>query len=231
MNSYETELETVEAETEMKQPTAVEALFAGDSGALPLEARRLLVHLLAGPFLDGKRHTKLWQLLQRYESSMRCRLAELFLELVVDPDQQVAFTRPAGTEELDVPSLLRKTRLTFMDSVLMLYLRQLLTESDTHGERAAVSDEEIHAQLALYEKAANTDRAGFKKRITAAIENAKDRNILIRIGASKDRYEISPVLKLLFSAEQVIALQNQYRQLLESAGSIGEDAREETADE
>lgn len=212
MNSLDVDLE----DTLIENPTRVgaEPLFTDDAGALPLDARRVLIHLLAGPFLDGKRHAKLWRLLLVHETMMRSRLGELFLELVVDHDQQVAFTRQVAMEEIDAPSLLRKTSLTFIDSVLMLYLRQLLSESDTHGERAAVSEEDIHVQLGLYEKTANTDHAGFRKRISAAVENAKKRYILRLIDGSKGRYEISPVLKLLFGAEEVIALKNQYQQLL-----------------
>ena len=36
-----------------------QALYPGDSGGLSLDARRVLVQLLAGPSLDGQRHSKL----------------------------------------------------------------------------------------------------------------------------------------------------------------------------
>jgi hypothetical protein len=69
------------------------ALFVGDTGELPLDTRRALVQLLSGPSLDGRRHPKLWPVLMRDESVIRRRLADLFLELVIDRDVQVAFTR------------------------------------------------------------------------------------------------------------------------------------------
>jgi len=53
-------------------------LFEGDSGELPLETRRVLVQLLAGPSLDGQRHPKLWPVLVRDEALIRRRLSELF---------------------------------------------------------------------------------------------------------------------------------------------------------
>jgi len=190
------------------------ALFEGDCGKFPLETRRVLVQLLAGPLLDAKQHVRLWPTLLIHEQVIRSHLSELFLELIVDQEQQIAFIRQADTGELETPVLLRRTHLTFIDSVLMLYLRQILCESDTQDARAVVSENDIHEQLMSYDKTSNTDKAGFKKRMNAAIENAKKRNILTRISGSIDRYEISPVLKLLFGAEEVIALKKQYVELL-----------------
>lgn len=193
-----------------EEPIMAENLFPGDCGQLPFGVRRVLIQLLVGPFLDAKHHGKLWRMLTMYEKIIRSRLAELFLDLVIDLEQRIAFTRQANTEELETPIILRRTNLTFIDSVLMLYLRQLLIEADVEGERAAIAVSDIYDELVLYEKVGNTDHAGFKKRISTAIENAKKRNILVGIPGNKDRYEISPILKLLFSAEKVNSLKEQY---------------------
>ncbi len=186
------------------------ALFSGDSGELALDTRRALVQLLSGPALDGRRHARLWPVLLRDELTVRRRLAELFLELVIDRDMQVAFTRQADTGDLEVPLLLRRAQLTFIDSVLVLYLRQRLTQADAHGERAVVSTEEMVENLTLYERAASTDRAGFARRVHASVEKVKKHNILQKIRGSEDRYEISPTLKLLFSAEEIQTLTALY---------------------
>ena len=207
--------EPVEAATEA---VASSALFLSDSGELALDTRRVLVQLLAGPSLDGRRHAKLWPVLVRDEALVSKRLSELFLELVIDRDMQVAFTRQADTAELEVPLLLRRAQLTFVDSVLVLYLRQRLTQADSHGERAVVSLDEIMENLSLYERAASTDRAGFAKRIGASVEKVKKHNILQKIRGSEDRFEISPTLKLLFSAEEIQNLGALYQQM--AAGGL-----------
>ena len=194
--------------TEGAPPTT--ALFLGDSGELALDTRRALVQLLSGPALDGRRHAKLWPVLLRDEPVVRRRLAELFLELVIDRDMQVAFTRQADTGDLEVPLLLRRAQLTFIDSILLLYLRQRLTQADAHGERAVVALDEIMDNMTLYERAASTDRAGFAKRVHASVEKVKKHKIIQKIRASEDRYEISPTLKLLFSAEEIQTLTGLY---------------------
>ena len=205
------------AETGDPKPVEPQPLYPGDTGRLPADARSLLVQLLSGPALDGRRHSRLWPALLRYRAQVESYLAELFLELVVDSDARVAFIRQADTGELDAPILLRRTRLTFLESALLLYLRQLLAEADLRGERAVVASAEMLDQMRLYEHALNTDRAGFDKRANAAIEKVKKNSLISAIRGSSERFEISPTLKLLFSAEEVAALVRTY------AARIGQD--------
>jgi len=200
-------------ETAGAEETSAHGLYHGDSGDLSLDARRVLVQLLAGPSLDGQRHSKLWPILIRDEMAIRSRLSELFLQLVIDRDLQVAFTRQADTGDLEVPLLLRRANLTFLDSILLLHLRQRLTQAEAHGDRAVASTDEIIEFLGVYEQAGNTDRALFEKRIHASIEKIKKHSILRKIRSSEDRFEISPTLKLLFSAEEIQALTRIYRDM------------------
>jgi len=209
------------------QPAGV--LFVNDTGELPLDTRRVLVQLLSGPSLEGRRHPRLWPVLLRDEQVIRRRLAELFLELVLDRDLQVAFTSQVVAEELDIPILLRRAQLTFIDSVLLLFLRQRLTQADSHGERAVIARDEMVENLTPYERAASTDRAGFSKRVNASIEKLKKHNILQKLRASEDRFEIAPTLKLLFSAEEIIALTALYDRM--AAGELPTLARQPLDDD
>lgn len=205
------------------------ALFVNDTGELPLDTRRVLVQLLSGPSLEGRRHPRLWPVLLRDEQVVRRRLAELFLELVLDRDLQVAFTSQVAAEELDIPILLRRAQLTFIDSVLLLFLRQRLTQADSHGERAVIARDEVLENLMLYERSTSTDKAGFGKRVNASIEKLKKHNILQKLRASDDRFEIAPTLKLLFSAEEIISLTALYERM--AAGELPDLARQPVDDE
>lgn len=208
-------------------------LFSGDTGQLPLDTRRVLAQLLAGPSMDGRRHSKLWPALLRDEGLIRSRLCELFLDLAIDRDAQVAFTQRADVGDLDAPVLLRIAQLTFLDSVLLLYLRQRLTESDAQGERAVVSVEDMAVNLSVYERAANTDHAGFNRRVQASIEKLKKHSILQKIRSAEDRFEVSPTLKLLFSAEQILELSKVYQRMAagESVGAAPSEPEDgETAE-
>jgi hypothetical protein len=215
--------DTVLVETVVEKPKGT-ALFDGDCGSLPLDARRALCQLLAGPSLDAGRHSQLWTAVLRHETALRSRLCDLFLELVIDREGGVAFTRQFDTGELDTPVLLRTSPLTFIDSVLLLYLRQQLAEAEAHGHRAVVEEAALVDALSVYEKSVSTDRAGFAKRVAGAITKMKDNHVLDKLRGSDDRYEVSPALKLLFSAEDVQVLAQAYRELRE--GDVGEEKQD-----
>jgi hypothetical protein len=202
-------------------------LFANDQGDLPLEARRVLVQVLLGPAIDARRQTKLWPILLRHEAIIRSRLHELFLELVIDRDQEVAFTRQVLSDEFDVPVLLRRAPLTFLDSVLLLFLRRRLTQSDAQGERSVLAHQEMVEHLTIFEREGNVDRARFERQVDNAIEKAKRHSLLQKIRGSEDRYEVSPTLKLLLPAEEVKSLANIYANLA-AAPSEGASNDEDT---
>lgn len=203
-----------------------EPLFNGDSGQLPVQARRALCQLLSGPSVDAQRQPALWTALLRNEPAVRALLCELFLELVLDRDGGIAFTRQADIAELDAPSLLRSAPLTFIESVLLLFLRQQLAEADTRGERAVVEELQLVEAMSVYQKNVSTDQAGYAKRVAAAISKMRDNQLLSKLRGSEDRYEVSPALKLLFSAEDVQALSDAYRDLREGRATVTEEIEE-----
>ncbi len=205
-----------DAAAEVGAPGA--ATFAGDSGQLPLDTRRVLVQLLLGPSVDATRQRRLWPVLLRDEAVIRSRLHELFLELVVDVEQQVAFTRQVVAEEIDAPVLLRKSNLTFLETALVLFLRQRLTQADAQGERAVVAADEMQAHLGVFERVANPDQARFGRQVGAAIEKAKKLSLVRLLPGGQQRFEVSPTLKLLFPAEAIQALARTYAQVLEGGG-------------
>ena len=207
--------------------------FAGDTGQLPLATRRVLVQLLLGPSIDATRQRHLWPVLLRDEPVLRSRLHDLFLELVVDADQQVAFTRQVVAEDIDAPVLLRKSHLTFLETALVIFLRQRLTQSEVAGERAVVSYEDMQAHLGVFERVANPDQARFGRQVVAAIEKAKKLSLVRLLPGGQQRFEVSPTLKLLFPAEAIQALTQTYQALLSGDGqaqlavSVGDDDESE----
>ncbi|MGD2019941.1 MAG: DUF4194 domain-containing protein [Thiohalocapsa sp.] len=204
--------------TDSAQAHRTAALYPGDTGLLAEAARRALVQLLAGPSLEQRRHPRLWPALLQHEAIIRSRLADLFLELILDADRGIAFARQADTGELETPILLRRSPLTFIDSVLLLYLRQALVDAELRGEIALVDRDELAEQLRLYEPADSTDSAGFEKRITAAIEKAKRNSLLAALKGNADRFEVSASLKLIFGPEEVEQLTAIYTAMAAEPG-------------
>lgn len=215
-----------DAEPASSSPAEGSGLFAGDRGVLSIDTRRVLVQLLLGPAMDARRQTKLWSVLLRDEEIIRSRLHELFLELIIDHEQKVAFTRQVAEEGIDAPILLRRTNLTFLESALLLYLRQRLTQADVQGERAVISQDDMIAHLGVFERKDNADHARFSRLIQNAIDKGKKLSLLQKVRGTDDRYEVSPTLKLLFSAEEIQVLTRTY------AGLTGghEEQRDDDSD-
>lgn len=198
-------------------------LFMGDRGSLPLDARRALVHLLRGPAIDGKRESLLWQALLKDEDAIRTRLGDLFLEIHVDREIEFAFVRQVRSDDQSFPPLLRRIPLTFLDSVLLVFLRQRLAEAASRGERAIVSAQDLLDHLGIYKRASNTDHAGFGKRCNATMSKLREHGILVPVPGPEDRLEISPVLRIIFSAEEVQKLVDAYARLAETGVVVAED--------
>lgn len=205
-----------EAVSTIGPPAGDKDSFTGDTGELKMDTRRVLVQLLLGPSVDARRQSKLWPVLVQDEKVLRSRLHELFLDLVIDHEQKVAFTRQVVSDQVDVPILLRKAPLTFIESALLLFLRQKLTQADAQGERAVVSIQEMQEHLSVFEKADNSDRARFERQIVNSVEKAKTLSLLRKLGRNEERYEVAPTLKLLFSAEEIQGLMHAYASLAEA---------------
>lgn len=184
-------------------------LYSGDMGTLALDTRMALCKLLSGPYIDAdSRH---WTVVLRDEAILRSRLADLFLDLMLDRDRRVAFTRQADTLELDTPVLMRTARLTLLDSVLLLFLRESLVDAESRNEQAVISTDDLLDHLEIY-ATVNGDKVGAQNKITRAIEKMKLNSILKSAG-SQGRYLISPTLRLLFTANDVEALGKIYKKV------------------
>lgn len=203
--------------------------FEDDKGKLPLETRRVLVQLITGPLIDGRRHSKAWDTVLRDEAALRSSLHDLFLDLVLDRDQQVAFLRQVSSTEVDVPILLRRNTLSFIETTLLLFLRQRLTQADTQGERAVLDLQEMLEHLKAFERSDNVDQARFSKQCDAAVEKAKKLGLVRKLANSQERFEVSPALKLLFPAEEIELLTRTYEAALRAkdTGIDDDDAQDE----
>lgn len=197
-------------------------LWNEDTGELAAESRRVLVQLVKGPYISAERHADSWRVLLTDTAAISARLADMFLELVKDETLGVAFIRNAPVESDIAPQVVRTMALTFMDTAMLLYLRRELLRS-TGAQRVFVGKDEVFEHLASYRSADSTDEAGFLKRVNSAWTKMAKHSLVLPSN-TEDRFEISPVLRLIFSPEQIQAVENEYRRL---AGQSDEAAQED----
>lgn len=190
-------------------------LWPGDPGTLPLDVRRTLVALLRGPYISQRRDPLVWSALLAHETVVRRRLGDLLLELVIDADAEVAFSRnlePDPDFDRPVPSVLRKAPLSFIDSALLLHLRHLLLQGAAQNERVVVGRDEIDAHMQAYATSSGNDPAQFAKRLTASLKRMREWSILLTTD-TEDRWEVSSVLALILTPEVIGGIEAEYERL------------------
>ena len=185
----------------------------------PFEAQRALVQLLRGPVVTHDAHRQQWSAILAHRNEIEWRLADVFLDLVLDEDDGIAFTRPQPAPDdpkLAPPQVLRTETLTFMDTLVILALRYQLLVAPP-GQRVIVEYDDIVADMDPYRGRYTTDAAGFRKRINASWEKMKKYS-LIAAADTAGRFEVSPVLRQLFDADEVALVEAEYHRLLVDTG-------------
>lgn len=183
-------------------------LWSEDTGTLGETSRRALLDLLKGPYLSGRRRPQLWQALVADEGPIRSRLHELFLELVIDHTEEFAFTRKVTTDELHVPAALRSEALSFLDTAMLLVLRQQLLMA-VGEQRVITGKTEVFEQLSVYRQG---DESTWAKRLNSSWTKMHNKfNVLHTV--AEGRAEISPVLKMMVDHDQARSFTELYRGL------------------
>lgn len=196
--------------------------WPGDCGTLSMPLRRVLVTLLKGPYLYKEKRKEAWTLLVNNQPAIREQLANLLLELVIDDEVGVAFVRSPDLGDMQAPSLLNKYSFRFLDSVLLIEMRDRLMRAQQSGQRAMMALDEIQTHLAVFEASSKTDSAIFATRVNAVLKRMKERHLLLDLGRGSDTWEVSPVLKVVFDAAQV----DELRKVYEAAAKAKQTAEE-----
>ena len=186
-------------------------LWDTDSGTLHEDSRRALLQLLRGPYISAVRHPNLWVRILVDEPIITSRLADLFLVLVVDHEREVAFVR--NVDDDAAPRVVRATKLTHIQTVLLLHLRQRLMQ-DADQARAMIDQDETIEQLRVFQGVGGSDPAQFERHVQAAWNRFKELGILYET-STEGRFEISAVLAVIFGAEEIAAIRREYNKILD----------------
>lgn len=198
-------------------------LWEKDTGTLPEKSRRALLELVKGPYLSRAASQQNWETLLADEASIRSRLNDMFLDLVIDREAEFSFVRNAIGDEIGLPKAARTVSLTFVDTLMLLELRRVLLASQ--DARPYVDKADIFSQLQTY-RPANKDEISFNRNLNAAwgrMQNAL--RVTHSVGHSDDRVEISPIIRLLIDADQARALRTAFETA--AASGVFDDIQED----
>ncbi len=211
MSSYESE-----SPANTEDAVSEEVFWAQDRGTLEFDARRALLQLIRGPMITIENNSELWRALLNHRKAIESRLSDMFLELVVDLESGIAFVKNPASEEDEFPKAVRSQPLTLLDTVLVLHLRKELLAG--YPDRVFLGRGEFFEQLSPYRPVMKLDESAYRKRLENSWSKLSKAGIL-QASESEDRFEISPVLKLIFGADEVRALNTEFEELLKESFS------------
>jgi predicted transcriptional regulator len=213
-------------------------LFAGDTGTLDADVRRVLVRLLQRRFLLAERHRAQWRTLLENQQVIESRLHDLFVHLVVDHERGIAYKRQVRSAELDVPVLLRDEPYTRAETLVLVHLRTVFQRERGAGETSARVDvEELEATALTYFDPDDTNVAAHQREIRTAIAR------LVKDGVvdeeSEGRYRVTPLVEVVLSNERLTELREWLRTRDDAGAAAGtagdagtdDDAPDDDADE
>jgi hypothetical protein len=197
-------------------------LWEGDAGTLPRDARAALLRLVKGPYLSETADAALWRALLNHTEAVKSRLADLFLELYIDAEAGVAFARNVSVENAEFPKAATSYTMTLLDSIMVLLLRKELLAAGT--ARAFIGKTELFEQMGQYRALDKSDQSAFLKKLDASWTRLAEKHRLLIKSDVEGRYEISPVLKLVFGAEEAAAVYAEFQRLRGSFAAGGPSA-------
>lgn len=185
-------------------------LFDGDAGTLPEGARRALVRLIKEPYISAERNAADWQCVVECRPSIQSVLNDLFLDLVIDERNELAYTvTPDGVAD-DFPRLKQERKLTELQSLLVVFLRQQYASQTSSGAvKAWIDAEDIHAHLERL-NSGRLDTTKLAAAIDTAIGSMKGKRYLEKVDGEENRYRIMPIVESVFSLEKAITLLEEY---------------------
>ena len=195
--------------------------LAGDR--LPEPARRALVSLLMNRYICRARHRIAWEGILTSENDLRARLDEMYLDLVVDYEAEVAFKRQQEGD--DIPRVLRREKALSRDaSLVLIFLRREYAFADPDAGPVMITREQIGEFLRAYREDGDGDDARFSRRVDAAINALiKPWQILEPDPAVDYLFTISPVVVPLVGVDEMHRLEAAFRKAANAAGGCETD--------
>jgi Domain of unknown function (DUF4194) len=198
---------------------------------LPDPARRAFVTLLTNRYIARSRHRHVWDALLNYEAEIRVLLSQIFLDLVIDREVEVAFKRQQEGE--DIPRVLRRDKPLSRDaSLVLIYIRRECAYADLSDQSVVVTRDQIGEFLRTFQAADNGDAARFERRVDAAINSlVKPLGLLIPDPEVDYLFTVSPVVVPLVGTDEIQRLEAAFRSTADGTAGQGTDDDQASAND
>ncbi|MGP7961273.1 DUF4194 domain-containing protein [Sanguibacter sp. A247] len=177
-------------------------LFDGDTGQLPLMTRRALALVLRSRYVAAADHPGEWRAILSDQDVLESRLHDLFLQLVVNRDDEIAYKTQVRTDGLSIPVLLKEEPYRRVETLMMVFLRGAYRQQRNAGERAAYVDADDLIEYALSFLAhGETNLAARRKEAENALATLVRERVLVE--ESEGRFRVLPIIEVLLPVDRI----------------------------
>lgn len=196
------------------------ALFEGDEGTLPAEARRVLTLLVRDVCVCALEAPQDYETIRLYRRELARELNNLGLTLTVSSRYEVAFAQQVQADDSGALMLKRAQPLSRDATILLVSIRARQHNDEANGEELwFVSREDLVELLASGPYANDRDGARLERSLKTALKQLCEAGYLKDMPAAPGRYRVMPLLPAVFTLERA-------RELLESLTSATNQSKE-----
>jgi Domain of unknown function (DUF4194) len=192
----------VDAPTE-DSTALTDALFDGDTGSLPSKGRWALTALLRERAVTEDRDPDLWAAICDHQDELASRLHDMYLDLVLDLHNRVAFKRQIRPDGVPYSVLLIDRSYTREATVALVCLREQFHAQRTTGTRRVyITRDALTTEVEVFQRPDETNLTARSKNLGGAIKTLVDQRVLLG-SIDEDRWEISPIIETLVTPDSL----------------------------
>ena len=191
--------------------------LAAPAAGLPddaLDLSRVVIPLLRGVVYQAD-NPALWSLLRRHQARVKDHMAVMGLALVIDDAEGYAHLRQVDYDDVDIPRLVPRHRLSFRVSLLLALLRKRLAEFDASSSdpRLILTRDHI-AELLRVHLPQSTNEVRLTSEVDALLTKVEALGFLRKVTGQERTYEVRRILKAYVDAQWLSEFDERLREYL-----------------
>ncbi len=180
-----------------------------------LDLSRIVIALLKGVVYQAEL-PPMWALLRRHQARIKDHMAVMGLDLVIDEAEGYAHLRQAELDDVDIPRLVPRHRLSFRVSLLLALLRKRLAEFDASSSdaRLIVTRDQI-AELVRVHLPDGTNEVRLVGDVDTLVGKVVDLGFLRVVKGQDATYEVRRILKAYVDAQWLAGFDERLTEYLD----------------
>ena len=164
---------------------------------------QVVIHLMKG-ILYKEDKPKVWETMERYQSSVRDSLSVINLNLEIYENDGFAYLMSKEQEEGDssIPRIIARRPLSYPVSLILALLRRKLTEHDTYSSepRLIIEVSEISDMVSAFFPASNNE-VKILKRLNSYLQRIHELGFIRFLDVKKEKFEVKRIIKAYIDAQ------------------------------